>query len=153
MAPTTYWSSGSIVSTAADLEKWDAALSSDRLLTAQLRNMMWTPVSLSDGKTIGYGFGWAVGDTRGHHYVSHDGLLSGFRTFIVRYTEDHLTIILLTNESGLDDPGRVARHVAQEYIPGFKEDQPPAVAGNPTLLLSYTGRYESHQQPDANRHH
>jgi CubicO group peptidase (beta-lactamase class C family) len=142
-SPTTYLSSSSIVSTAADLVKWDAALSSNGLLAAKYRSMMWTPSELSNGKTVNYGYGWAIGDNRGHHYVCHDGMqLSGFRSFIVRYTDDHLTIILLTNESDLDDPGRIARHVAQEYIPSFKVPQPPLVTGNPAMFPLFTGRYE-----------
>ena len=153
-SPTTYWSSGSIVSTAADLEKWDAALSSDALLSAQLRNMMWTPAELNNGKTIGYGFGVrAVGENRGHHYVSHDGLLSGFRSFIVRYTDDHLTVILLTNESQLEDPGRLARHVAQEYIPGVKGGSARCHCWQSCRVSGFHGPVRVCQQPDADSYH
>lgn len=141
-SPTTYSASGSIVSTAADLEKWDIALSSDGLLSAKSRDLMWTQTVLNDGKTTHYGFGWVVGDYKGHHCVFHDGLLSGFRSYIIRFTEDKLTVILLTNESSLDDPAIIAKGIARHYLPALKQDQPAAVAGTPAQFPSFTGRYE-----------
>jgi hypothetical protein len=35
---------------------------------------MWTPVRLNDGTTHGYGFGWGLGQRRGHRLVAHTGI-------------------------------------------------------------------------------
>jgi len=133
---------GSIISSAADLVKWDIALDSNQLLTEASKAAMWAPQLLNDGKTVNYGYGWSIGTLRGHSRVSHDGLLSGFRSYITRFQDDHLCVIILSNQSSLDDPGKIALGVATQYIPTLRPMQPPSVAGNPNIIPLFTGRYE-----------
>jgi CubicO group peptidase (beta-lactamase class C family) len=155
-SPTLYFGAGAIVSTVLDLAKWDAALYTDRILNAESRKEMATAVALNNGRTAAYGFGWFVGSLEGHPRISHDGLLSGFRTYITRFLNDHLTLIILTNQSSLNDPGTVANGVAREYLPGLTDyltaapggqesgstlDQPPPRL-NQSALAALTGRYE-----------
>jgi len=155
-SPTLYFGAGAILSTVLDLAKWDAALYSDRLLNAESRKQMWQPVRLNNGRTAGYGFGWEVGSLHGHARVAHDGLLAGFRTYIVRFMNDRLTLIILTNMGSLPDPGTIANGVAREYFPdltdyladagsrreagGTLDQSPPHL--KPTVLAGLTGRYE-----------
>ena len=46
---TDVFSAGALVSTVGDLAKWNAALDTDRILTAASRAQMWTPVKLNNG--------------------------------------------------------------------------------------------------------
>jgi CubicO group peptidase (beta-lactamase class C family) len=80
--------------------------------------MMWTPVKLSDGQTHGYGFGWSVEKGNGHPMLSHGGSIVGFRCFIVRYPDDRLTVIVLTN-SDFCLPKIIAGRVASVYGPSL----------------------------------
>ena len=70
--------SGAFLSTVLDLAKWDAALYTDNILTASTRREMWTPVTLNDGTSYPYGFGWMFAKVRGHRLVHHPGGMPGF---------------------------------------------------------------------------
>ena len=75
---TDVFSAGAVVSTLNDLIKWDAALSSDKLLKGTSRDALWTPVRLNDSKTHPYGLGWYVETLRGHRVRRHNGQTAGF---------------------------------------------------------------------------
>ena len=80
-----------------DLAKWDAALYTDKLLPKAVLAEMWTPVKLNNGKTSPYGYGWQTGELRGHPWVGHGGGIHGFSSFILRFLQDKLTVIVLVN--------------------------------------------------------
>jgi CubicO group peptidase (beta-lactamase class C family) len=90
-----------IFSTVLDLAKWDAALYSQKLLKQSSLAQMWTPVSLNNGKTYPYGFGWEVKEQRGHRIVGHTGQTG---TEMTRFPDDSLTIIILTNLGSMAIP-------------------------------------------------
>ena len=92
--------SGAFLSTVRDLAKWDAALWTERILTESTRRRMWAPVTLNDGATYPYGFGWMMTTVKGHRLIHHPGGMPGFRSDIARFIDDGLTIIVLMN---LDD--------------------------------------------------
>ena len=94
--------SGAFLSTVRDLAKWDAALRSESILTASTRRQMWTPVTLNDGATYPYGFGWMMATVRGHRLVHHPGGMPGFRSDIARFVDDDVTIIVLMNLDDVD---------------------------------------------------
>ena len=96
----------------------DAALYGDAILTQSSKQQMWTPVKLSNGKTHGYGFGWAVDEIQGHRRISHNGGRSGTSTTICRFVDDKLTVIVLTNRDDVDTE-KIASYVAGFYIPAL----------------------------------
>jgi CubicO group peptidase (beta-lactamase class C family) len=102
---------GSLYLSVLDLAKWDAALYTERILRRDSLKRMWTPVTLRSGKTHAYGFGWALGDIRGHRIVEHGGAWQGFKSAIVRFPDDRLTVILLANLADTD-PSKLAHGIA-----------------------------------------
>lgn len=106
--------SGAFLSTVMDLAKWDAVLYTDEVLTAASKRQMWTAVTLNDGKTYPYGFGWMLGIRNGVKYVQHSGGMPGTRSDLTRY-ENGLTIILLMNLDDVDIEPIVAS-VAARYL-------------------------------------
>ena len=90
---------GALYLTVYDMAKWDAALYTEKLLKRSSLEQMWTPVKLNSGKTSPYGFGWALGEVRGHHIIEHGGSWQGFKAQITRYVDDKLTIILFANQA------------------------------------------------------
>ena len=68
-----------------------------------------------------YGFGWTLGEVRGHRTVEHSGA-SG--AYILRFRDDGLTIIVLTNldVTAGSQPGLLARGIAGLIKPQY---QPP----------------------------
>jgi CubicO group peptidase (beta-lactamase class C family) len=128
------FAAGAIISSVNDLAKWDAALGSERLLKAASWEQMWTPVKLTSGTPREYGFGWHVGDINGHKVIDHGGGIPGFTSFVARYPDDRLTVIVLANQERAP-AGKIARQVAGLYVPdltptGYKpiEDKHPEVA-------------------------
>jgi CubicO group peptidase (beta-lactamase class C family) len=88
---------GALYLTVLDMAKWDAALSTDKLLKRTSLERMWTPVKLNNGETHDYGFGWSLTNVRGHRVVEHGGSWQGFKAHISRYPEDGLTVIVFAN--------------------------------------------------------
>src|SRR5262245_1288765 len=120
--PPIAWSStlgaGGIVSTVADLLRWDEALYTDRLLPAPLRAKLWTPAKANDGSTIPYGAGWFTDNTRDLAHLSHSGGTNGFSCYYLRFPDQHLSVLAHCNTYG----GRTAsipRAAAAHFLPAL----------------------------------
>ena len=107
--------SGAFLSTAEDLAKWDAALYQDRILTEATRKAMWTPATLTDGTNTRYGYGWQIDSLAGHRRVEHGGALAGFRSSFMRFPNERLSVVVLTN-LGSANPDTIAEEVAKRYL-------------------------------------
>jgi len=108
--------SGAFLSTVLDLAKWDAVLDSNRILSEAARRQMWSPVSLNGGQSAPYGFGWHVNTVNGKRRVRHGGGLPGFAAEYMKYLDDRVTVIVLTNGDDVDLPS-IAGGVAALYFP------------------------------------
>ncbi len=109
---------GALYTNVLDLAKWDAALYTTKLLKKSSLEQMWTPVKLNGGKTYPYGFGWAVGETKGHRFVAHDGAWQGFTMSIARFVDDKLTFIVMTNlDENNSKPDLIVSDLAKIYLP------------------------------------
>lgn len=115
---------GSLYLTVRDMAAWDLALRGDKLLKQSSRDAIWTPVKLNDGKTHPYGFGWALDPVNGRQCVAHGGAWQGFTTYIARYVEDDLTVIVLANRAGAN-PGKIAGLIAGHYVPALRPAAKP----------------------------
>ena len=120
VAPTILgYGGGGLRSTVLDLAKWDAALYTEKLLKQSSLEQMWTRAKLNSGKPTGYGFGWGIGEVRGHRCLSHTGShATGFATAICRFVDDKVTVIALTNCNGAS-PSGIAQRIARLYVPGL----------------------------------
>lgn len=127
VSPSQPFSAGALVSTVADLAKWDAALSAGTLLDRATLDAMWTAAKLGGGGEADYGLGWQVTTTNGHRTVAHGGGIPGFSTQVARYPDDKLGVIVLTNLEG-DHAGGMARGIAALFIPELAEKPAEAIA-------------------------
>jgi len=128
---------GALYFTVLDLAKWDAALCTEKLVKKSSLDQMWTVAKLNDGKPnkSNYGFAWTIDQMNGHRVIEHGGAWQGFTTYIARYMDDKLTVVVLTNlDSANSNPGRLAHHVAGLYVPALMppelkpiEDKEPQV--------------------------
>lgn len=101
--PAIAFSAGSLLSTVEDMSKWDAALSTEKLLKKSSLDQMWTAAVTNDGADapFNYGFGWFIDSYHGHRLVQHSGGTPGFSSAIYRFIDDKLTIIILTNHNDM----------------------------------------------------
>jgi len=126
-SPANAIGAGNLASTVDDLLKWDAALSTQKLLRAASLEMMWTPVALSKGGTGEYGFGWTVKLENGHRLVAHGGNISGFSSSILRFVDDKLTVIVLANFGGVNAE-KLAQDIAGQLQPELARKLPQPIA-------------------------
>ena len=128
---------GALYFNVVDLAKWDAALYTEKLVKKASLDRMWTVFALRDGKPNSghYGFAWFIEDVNGHRLLQHGGAWQGFTTYIARYVDDKLTVVVLTNlDSAHSNPGKIARAVAGLVNPALTppvlhpiEDKEPQV--------------------------
>jgi D-alanyl-D-alanine carboxypeptidase len=107
--------SGAFLSTVLDLARWDALLFTDKILRDAARREMWTPVRLTGRSTAAYGLGWHVDSTRRGRRIWHGGGLPGFTSHFVRYMDDRISVIVLSNGDD-SDMGSIANGVAALYL-------------------------------------
>jgi CubicO group peptidase (beta-lactamase class C family) len=125
---------GGIYSNLKDLAKWDDALIQHTLLSEEEMRPALTPFKLPNGslpkwsgdsgdedpqhgKPVAYGFGWFLDpyvDSTGtsHERMWHYGDTVGFKSAIMRFPKDGVTIIVLTNR-GYDDTTAIADKFAE----------------------------------------
>ena len=86
---------GGIYGSIDDLAKWDAALYDDRLLDDASRRLAFAAATPTDQPHVAYGYGWRItGDT-----LWHSGETIGFRNVIVRWPQQRLTVVILSNRN------------------------------------------------------
>jgi CubicO group peptidase (beta-lactamase class C family) len=106
---------GTLYYNVLDLAKWDEALYTTRLVTQASLDQMWTVFPLNEGKPnpADYGFAWVIDKQNGHKRIWHGGAWQGFTTAIMRYPEDSLGVVVLTNlDSGHARPSPIAQVIA-----------------------------------------
>jgi len=123
---------GSLYVTARDMVAWDAALRERRLLSEASYDAWWTPVSLGDGITYPYGFGWSLSEQRGRRLIEHGGSWQGFRSAIARYVDDKLTVVVLANAAGTPTEA-IAHEIAGMLDDDLRLPDPKAPGVDPDL--------------------
>jgi CubicO group peptidase (beta-lactamase class C family) len=128
---------GALYSTVEDLYIWDRALYTDKLLSRESLDKMFTPFLNN------YAYGWSVSELSGRKLISHSGGINGFVTYIARFPEEDACIIVLCNLTA-SRTGQIFRDLAailfgeQYELP--KEKKVAQV--DPALFDAYTGTYE-----------
>ena len=98
------YADGNIQSTVDDLFKWHKHLymsDSELLLKRETLGEAFKENHLKDGTATGYGFGFFLGEYKGHREIWHTGGTTGFISRVSRFTDDDISLIMLTNYEGL----------------------------------------------------
>ena len=91
------YAAGSLYSSVEDLYIWDQALYTEKLLSAEMKDLMFT------SHIANYGYGWGVSqkslpDTEEKlTSIAHGGGINGFNTLIERLVDEKHLIVLLNN--------------------------------------------------------
>ena len=109
---------GSLYLSLLDLVAWDRGLRAGAVLKPASWAEVFTPVTLSDGKSYPYGFGWRVFEVAGQKVERHGGSWQGFKTEIARYLGSDLTLIVLCNLAQAD-PARFTDGLAALLDPAL----------------------------------
>ncbi|MDJ0975919.1 MAG: serine hydrolase domain-containing protein [Planctomycetota bacterium] len=88
-----YRGMGGVVATVLDVHRWDRALRSKDVLKDEFKDLLYEPVMNF------YACGWKVNVTdRGTRKVHHSGGVQGYGANLVRYLEDDVLIVALSND-------------------------------------------------------
>jgi hypothetical protein len=132
---------GSLYLSLRDLLAWDAGVRERKVLKPESWNLVLSPVALNSGKTYPYGFGWSVDRINGRRVEAHGGSWQGFQTFIGRFPDDELSVIVLTNLAQAE-PVEIAEKIVGLFDPSLVpaplkpiEDTNPAIQARVRQLV------------------
>lgn len=111
---------GGLLSSAADMAKWDHALYGTDLLSEESKRIMWEKVILPDGTDPEYALGWSLAKDRGLKTIRHGGQVAGFVANFARYVDEGLAVIVFMNRYRVSS-GRVNEIVLDYIMPSTKD--------------------------------
>ena len=102
---------GGVYSTVEDLAKWDANFRTGRVGGRSAVALLQAPGHLNDGQAIPYGFALTIGQLHGARTIAHHGAYGGYRSTLLRFPDNDLSVITLCNTSAA--PSALAEHVGE----------------------------------------
>jgi CubicO group peptidase (beta-lactamase class C family) len=107
---TVFWGQGNVISTTADLLKFDQALYNNKLVNAHLLDEAFKPTILNNkqevvaGGGVSYGLGWFILKIKPHEkIVFHTGYIEGLRSIVMRNLSKNQTVIILDNAQSISN--------------------------------------------------
>ena len=133
------YAAGALYSTVEDLYIWTEALATAKLVSEKTMALMTTPFKSN------YAYGLTVREEFGRKLISHTGSIAGFTSFVGRYPNEKVTIIVLNNIVGTSVPAAIiARDLAaivfgeQYQVMGEHKE----IKVDPKIYDAYVGEYE-----------
>lgn len=105
------FSAGSLMSTAADMLKWQNALSNNVLLNEKNSKKAFIGYKLNNGETNSYGYGWHIKTLNGITSREHGGSIFGFKTMGVYIPSEDIYVVGLSN-CDCNSPTQLTRDIA-----------------------------------------
>jgi len=136
---------GALGSTVDDLVLWDRALTENRLISAETLAQMHTSATLEDGTLTNYGYGWAVTQYQQRPVIEHGGGIFGFSTFVARFPEDGLSLVVLSNYSAMDS-SKLTGMIARRML-GLPEVKHKPYGLSADALKKFAGNYKMERYP------
>jgi CubicO group peptidase (beta-lactamase class C family) len=109
------YGNGGLLTTVGDLLKWNENFVSPVVGDATFVDGQQQPGRFNDGTRHLYAFGLYVRSYKGVREVSHSGSTAGYRAFLTRYPEAHLSVAVLCNVATANAT-QYARQVADLYL-------------------------------------
>ncbi len=106
------FAAGELAMSAADLAKWDLSIIDQKVLKPSSYKEFETEILLKNGLGTGYGLGVHVTSESGRRVLEHDGEVSGFTSQNNVFPDDHVAIVVLTNQDAVEAPGQIADDLA-----------------------------------------
>ncbi len=106
---------GGIYTSVKDMQKWDRALSSYKLISGELQEKAWSKGKTTNGEVFDYGYGWRLDEYDNHVTRYHTGSTCGFSNVYFRFPEEGISVLVLMNIP--DKPAKeLGQKVADLYL-------------------------------------
>lgn len=112
-----------LITTAADMARWDANSDQQRLLPLELAKRIVIAGQLRNGDSTRYAFGVRVGSYKGLDLLEHGGGDAGYRASYLRFPTERLGVVCVCNR--IVNSHALAAQAAELYLPGRLKDPPP----------------------------
>jgi CubicO group peptidase (beta-lactamase class C family) len=112
------FAAGELAMPAEDLAKWDISLIEERLMKPASYREMETEVLLKNGLGTQYGLGVVVTNESGHRAVSHGGEVSGFTAENMVFPDDHVAVVVMTNQDSATASATLAKKIVDLLFQG-----------------------------------
>ena len=106
---------GGIFTNIEDIKKWDDAFYQSNILSKKFWSIMLQRGVLNNGDTLDYACALIKGKYQGLNIIRHGGAFWGYRSDIVRFPDQRLTIVLFANRSDAD-PTKMCYKVADVLL-------------------------------------
>jgi CubicO group peptidase (beta-lactamase class C family) len=134
---------GGMYSTLADLARWDANFETGVVGGKEGIALMQRPARLNGTDSIPYALGLTISSYRGLRTLSHSGAYGGYRTTLLRFPDQHTSVITLCNTATA--PASLAQQVATVFLESQMQPQQVASIELPSSVSaggSMLGRSE-----------
>jgi D-alanyl-D-alanine carboxypeptidase len=121
------FAAGELAMTADDLQKWNLSLINQTLLKPASYKQLETEVLLNDGSPTGYALGIGVARRNGHRVLQHSGEVSGFTATNLLLPDDHIAVVVLTNQDAAEASGIIARDIAGKLVQAVADPKEDAL--------------------------
>jgi CubicO group peptidase (beta-lactamase class C family) len=154
---------GGLLTTVGDLLRWNENFVTPKVGDAAFVAEEQMAGHFTDGRPHEYAFGLIVRPYRGVREVSHGGATAGYRAFLTRFPDQHVSVAVLCNASDAN-PTQYAHSVAEAFL----GDSIGPAAADPSVastgraggssgafhpsasdLAAYVGRYTSDEAETA----
>lgn len=145
----------SLFTTVEDLSLWARNFENVKVGNDNVMKIMNSKYVLNNGDTIDYAFGQVINKYKGLNSYAHSGGDAGFRSFLLRFPDQHTSISIFSNSAQFP-VGSLAYQLAELYLaadlkPDTKPVEPPAEAPpaeppfdpKTVTLADFTGSYFS----------
>jgi CubicO group peptidase (beta-lactamase class C family) len=105
------FSSGSLMSSANDMLKWQNALNQNVLLKAENSQKAFRKYKLNSGENFSYGYGWHIKELNGTQVREHGGSIFGFKSMGVYIPSEDIYVLGLSN-CDCNSPTQITRDIA-----------------------------------------
>lgn len=105
----------SLFTTVEDLSIWAQNFEKMTVGNQNVMDMMEHKFVLNNGDTIEYAFGQVINKYKGLKAASHGGADAGYRTFFIRFPEQHMSISVFSNNASFP-VGGLAFELADLYL-------------------------------------
>jgi CubicO group peptidase (beta-lactamase class C family) len=145
--------SHSLFTSVSELSKWLLDLGAGKVCGPAVREKMFTPGKLNDGRSTGYGYGLGIGESAGRRSASLYGEWANSSTDFVYLPDQGVACVVFANWDYTSIQGFAAAGL-DTWLPPLPRPAPPAAAPakpkaaarkvfkvKPTVLDSYRGDY------------
>ncbi|MEM9884844.1 MAG: serine hydrolase [Bacteroidota bacterium] len=139
ISETIPYAAGSLLSNVEDLLKWNQAVVNHKLISKESLDRAWTPYTLKNGESTGYGYGWSITKLQNTRAIEHGGGIFGYLTQGIYLPTEKVYVAVLSN-CNCQSPSDVTKQLAALTI--GRPLSWEAIALEEASLEEYEGVYQ-----------